>query len=322
MLLFLLLLLLLLFPRPQDQPSYVRRRCLPHLSWTVCKQGLLEIDCGVHEGICAYLGRGATWFNLKCLATHSREDGGLGLFSEGSAEYQRVFGTMPGTTLEDRPESVMRFLVFLRGRERTLAALAAKDVQARDLGDGAQAAAAALADPQGCAQRSLMGELLHRGLHLARYGNITKRLASDQPLGDLLASAADRLLSLEPGQEVMGRLGVTAEELAAQRPRTWVEAAVRKEFPAEAECQAKLPAFLDFHRRVGARMRSHLQLRGENVLRTPWLAGALLAKDPLKARAAANELLRHLCSTPPGMRTRFETAVLEDDGLVSPCKAA
>ena len=37
----------------QDQPSYVRRCCSPHVAWTVCRQGLPEFDLKTVEKVCA-----------------------------------------------------------------------------------------------------------------------------------------------------------------------------------------------------------------------------------------------------------------------------
>ena len=123
----------------EDQPSYVRRLCLNHIGWADCKQGLEEIDMSLVQALCTYLNSAisSTWWQMQCIATHSVEDGGLGLFQEGSREFRAVFSQMPGTIIQDRPEGVMNFFTFLRGREKTLALCVAKDVVARDLGQNA-----------------------------------------------------------------------------------------------------------------------------------------------------------------------------------------
>ena len=66
-----------------DNPSYVRRRCLPHIGWTVAKAGLKIVDCKVHGNICAYLTEGVTWFNLKSIACAPILEGGLGCCEMG-----------------------------------------------------------------------------------------------------------------------------------------------------------------------------------------------------------------------------------------------
>ena len=248
-----------------EQPSYVRRRCLTHIAWTICKQGLKETDCKVYESICTYLNsaQSTTWFQLKALAVLPREDGGLGLLTEGSKEYLAIFDEMPGTIVEDRPESVMNFLRFLRNKERVLAPCAAVDVVNRDLKAGALTASAALADVAGRVKRSIMAELLYRGLHLARYGNVRENLASDSRLEDLISEASAAILDVEITEGVLERFGASRAAVEALGARTWVEVAARLEFHATAECEAHMAEFLAFHQRVGGRMQAHILLRGE-----------------------------------------------------------
>ena len=74
--------------------------------------------------------------------------------------------------------------------------------------------------------------------------------------------------------------------------------------------------FNAFHLRMVARMEAHLKLRGDNLVRTPWLGGALLLTDAAKASTAARNLLLHLDSTAPRMRTKFETCMAEDQTLM------
>ena len=183
------------------------------------------------EALCTYLNSAqstACW-HLQCIAAHSVEEGGLGLFQEGSREFCAVFSQMPGTILEDRPESVMDFLRFLRGREKTLALCAAKDLAARDLGQGARKAAEALANVQGRVERSITAELLHRSLYLARQGNLTRYIASSTSLSDLLDKACTTIFDREATTSTLERVGVTFGQVAAWRARTWVEVAVRLE---------------------------------------------------------------------------------------------
>ena len=72
------------------------------------------------EALCTYVNsaQSTTWWHLQTISTHSVDEGGLGLFQEGSREFRAVFSQMPGTIIEDRPESTMNFPWFLRGREK------------------------------------------------------------------------------------------------------------------------------------------------------------------------------------------------------------
>ena len=124
----------------------------------------------------------------------------------------------------------------------------------RDLQEGAHKAAATLANVAGRVERSIMAELLHRSLHLARQGNVTRHVAASTPLTDLLEKASKVLFELQCTSTTLERFGVTAAQVAAWRARTWVEVAVRLEYPDEAESQTHLPYFNAFHLRVAARM--------------------------------------------------------------------
>ena len=281
------------------------------------KVGLNEVDQRQHERICAYLATGATWFLLKTLAVTAREEGGLGLFVQGSATYTRIFSNQPGTVLRDRPESVKLFLEFLRGREGTLARLAAIDVARRHLKDDAQEAACSLADVDQRVKRSILGELLHRGLHLAKISSTVSHIARERSLEDLWQAGAAILLDASCKTSVLRRLGAPANAMVLWSPRTWVEVAVRLEYPDEAEAWRRMDMFMSFYRRVAEAMESHLKLTGENIVRTPWLAAQLLSKDAVKATAAARELMRHLATIAPSRKTKFETVLFEDMELMA-----
>ena len=179
-----------------DNPSYVRRRCLPHIGWTVAKAGLKMVDCKVHDNICAYLTEGVTWFNLKSIACAPILEGGLGYCKMGDEMYNTLFGKAPGSIDDDRPESAAIFLTFLRGRERVLARCAEIDLTVRDLGEKAKRAAAAMADATGRLERSILAELLHRSLYLCKIGNCVGRLASEMTFEDLVSKASGRITDL------------------------------------------------------------------------------------------------------------------------------
>ena len=115
---------------------------------------------------------------------------------EGSPQYKDAFGAMPSSTVEDRPESVMNFMMFLRGRERIFAQCAAKDVAERSLGETAQQVAASLADVGARVRRSILAELLYRGLLLAKVGNKEGRVALARTLDSLEKEAADTILDV------------------------------------------------------------------------------------------------------------------------------
>ena len=294
-------------------PGYVRRRCLNHIAWTVCKAGLSECEDLCTSEICAYLNKGTTWSLLRAIATTTMAEGGLGLLRENGPRFKAIFGHAPGTILEDRPESAMTFLTWLRQGEREviLSQCAAQDLRQRtNLGQDAGKAVASLASLQSRLRRGIFAELLYRGLRLARVGNKAHRIAYDSTMRRVLQEATDYLTNLECTPAVALRLGLP---LAGGRP--WVEAYVRAHLATEDEVDDAMPLLNAFHLKIAGRMAAHLKLIGDNTNSSMWLAGAILSKDTAVAREAAVELVEHLCRTPARRRTSFEKTLFEDPSL-------
>ena len=93
----------------------------------------------------------------------------------------------------------------------------------------------------------------------------------------------------------------------ANPPRTRVEmAAVRAVGQGEEALVAMhLQSAFDFHRTITDNAGSHLALLEENTYRTTWMATKLLSKDPRVARAAAEDLARHLAAMKTGNMSPF-----------------
>ena len=70
-----------------------------------------------------------------------------------------------------------------------------------------------------------------------------------------------------------------------------------------------------------SRAQSHLSLTVHNILRTSWLAAALLHRDPGVAQEGANRLLEHLLQTAPARRTPFEKALADNDTYMANMQA-
>ena len=211
----------------------------------------------------------------------------------------------------------MRLLEFLRGREKTLALVAAMDVKNRKLKEDAVAAAVALADVDGRARRSILAELLRRGLYLAKVANKQRYFAQGYTMEGLLKAAALHLADVKCSTSVMQRLGATQAELAHWEPSSWVQVAVLKEYADEQEALRAMPMHLDFHRHLATVMDGHLKLTGEGILRTPWLAAAVLSKDATLARDAARDLVQHIGTVAATGKTKFEAALHAQKQLMS-----
>ena len=65
----------------KENPRYLRKRCMGHLSWNVTQaaiEAMPEVKKEV-QSIAAYLSDGITWSRLRGLLTRGVADGGLGL---------------------------------------------------------------------------------------------------------------------------------------------------------------------------------------------------------------------------------------------------
>ena len=292
-----------------DNPHYVRRRCLGHIAWRLADALLAEVpDYKLITRLCEYLCEGSTWTRLQGLATTPVLEGGLGLFPELSREHARVFGTTPGSIVKGRPESACEFLAFLRAKEHVLDPVCQRDVDDRHVADNTLDAVALLGDMRGRAGRSVVAELLHRALFLHRWVNVHRHIARVEPLETLFQQGKDNVQDLGLNDLVIERLGTTRAELYVKgwAPSTWVELATLLVYDDTVLAAAALPDVMELHSRLVARTVSHLALLEDNILRTTWLAGAVLSPDAAAAQASANKLERQLLTTAPARRTAFE----------------
>ena len=87
----------------------------------------------------------------------------------------------------------------------------------------------------------------------------------------------------------------------------WVDIAVRHCCVGDAfSHDDALRDALAFHMPVASNIAAHLQLVFENVMRTSWIAGAVLSPDAAAAQRAARELHDKLIRTIAAARTAFE----------------
>ena len=301
-----------------DVPGYVRRRCLGHMAWRVADAIIEDIphDTEVKK-VCEYIHKGATWTRLQALATTPIEDHGLGLFGERSTEHARIFSTAPCTIVDGRPESDMQFLRFLGGKEHVLHQLCPRDVVGRNLATATQEAVAILGDHVGRASRRVCAEVLHRALYLHFWVNNHPHISGRTSLEELSQQAKHIIQDTYLDDKTMKRLGCDHAKLVAKgwAPRTWVELAADLEYGDEALAQAAMPQLQELHLRLVTRGTSHLALVVANIMRTSWLAGATLHRDPGVAQVSALRLHRHLDSVAPDKQTPFERHLAENETL-------
>ena len=72
-----------------------------------------ELD---YQHLAAYMVDGITWGRLRAIATQAREDGGLGLFKDGSNKCTDIFSIGPSAIIKNRPETDLTSLEFLEGK--------------------------------------------------------------------------------------------------------------------------------------------------------------------------------------------------------------
>ena len=291
-------------------PGYVRHRCLPHIAWRTADMAIRSSGLD-YKALCVYFVDGITWTRLREIATRGPDDGGLGLFGDGSRGCQEIFKQSPSTIIASRPETDLNFLNLLRGKEHVLHRLALKDLEQRQLVAETVRAVSDLGDIKQRVKRAVLGEILTRCMFLLYWNGKHNKVASAMSWADLLSKATGIILNLEVTNESLQRFGSTWGEFDGlnPKPKTWVEFAVMKVVGDQDLVEIHLREALDFHRTVTDSAASHLALVGDNTFRTPWLAAKLLSTDKSLARAAAQDLARHLASTRPGNRTLFEAHV-------------
>ena len=142
-------------------PGYVRRRCLPHISWRTCDMAIRASNL-TYKNIASYFVEGITWSRLRELATRSKNDGGLQLFKDGSRRCQEVFSRKPSAIIENRPETDLNFLKILEGKDHLWHTMATKDLEGRTLHADTTAAILSLADIKARIHRRVLQEILER----------------------------------------------------------------------------------------------------------------------------------------------------------------
>ena len=85
------------------------------------------------------------------------------MFADGSRPCKDLFQNAPASIVSTRPETGMRFLQFLRGKEHLLHRLAVRDLEQRtELGTEAQRAVTNLGDIKQRIFREILCEIIDR----------------------------------------------------------------------------------------------------------------------------------------------------------------
>ena len=178
--------------------SYVRRRCWAHLSWRCVDNGvsIMESHWSV-QAVLTYLRESGTWLRLQAIAVQPNARGGLGITTEESALFRRMFSRAPPTIIEGRPETIVDAYKWLLPKEQFLARVCARDLEQRNIGQGVGEAVASLSDMKDRVYRRLNLDLVGRGLFLYQYVKKHKRLLPRVSFDDLVSRAIDILTNSE-----------------------------------------------------------------------------------------------------------------------------
>ena len=151
--------------------------------------------------------------------------------------------------MKGRPESSLRFLGFLRGREHVLHQVASRDVADRKLADATVDAVSILGDHQGRARRAVAAELLGRSLYLHARVDTHNHIAGEMALEQLSGKAKKILQDLTLDQRTLTSPGKDAAGLADKgwAPSDWVELAAVVEYRDEDLVREAMPNLRRLH---------------------------------------------------------------------------
>jgi hypothetical protein len=232
-------------------PGYVRRRCLPHIAWRTMDMAMQSSGLD-YKKLAAYLVEGVTWSRLREIAIKDPRHGGLKLLKDGSEACKKIFGRAPCAIVGTRPETDLKFLKLLRGKEHVLHELASKDLEQRSLSAESRLAVLNLGDINLRICRAILGEILERCMFLHYWNGKHAFVATTTSWDELLGRAASIILDLEITPEVLKKFGTTEYELRTLEPRTWVELVVLEVMGVPDLVADRVRDALDFHRKVSA----------------------------------------------------------------------
>ena len=223
----------------------------------------------------------------------------------------------PSAICDSRPETDLKFLKLLEGKEHLLHRMATKDLEQRSLGADARAAILNLGDIKSRIRRRVLQEILEKCMFLLYWAGKHPTVTCETTWDQLMQKAVNLILSLEITAQVLERFKMSEPDLGGMdaRPKTWVDLAVLQVVGDPDLAAEHLPEALEFHRSVSDQAAAHLSLLSDNTFKTPWLAAKLLSKCEALAQASALSLLKHVVTTRPANRTSFENHFFSQEDL-------
>jgi hypothetical protein len=133
----------------------------------------------------------------------------------------------------------------------------------------------------------------------------------------VIDKASDIVTSTECTDEVLEilRLGGTWMDLEVSH---WAEVAVMHMVGLDDEQRnALIPNVMAHVTEVSTAISSHMRLTSANMLRSTWMAAAMLSTNPAKAKEYAATFQDYMIRRPPASRTLFERELADDDNLMN-----
>ena len=177
-------------------PGYVRRRCIPHISWQTCDLAI-KVSGLDYKALCAYLCEGVVWTRLREIATKDLALGGLGLFRDTSQQCKDLFGKSPSAIMVTRPDTDLKFLKLLAGKEHLFHQLAVRDLEQRSLGAETRAAVLNLGDVKSRIARRILPEILEKCMFLLYFNQKHPSMATSTTWDELMQKGVAEILNLE-----------------------------------------------------------------------------------------------------------------------------
>ena len=142
------------------------------------------------------------------IATQDFAHGGIGLFTDTSQQCKDLFGKSPSAIIVTRPDTYLRFLKLLAGKEHLLHKLAVRDLWPRSLGVETRVSILNLVDiTNRMYRRVLQGILEKKCISLLYVNQQHPSVATCTTWDDRMQRTVSELLNLELTPMILPRFG-------------------------------------------------------------------------------------------------------------------
>ena len=294
-------------------PTYVKRRCFPHIAWRTFKAG----EDKMHEAadvtaLNRYIRKGITWSRLNAIAVRSRDEGGVAEFVEGSPEHRAFFSSAPPKLIDGRPESTIHWYEWLVPRQDMLRKLVDADLKSRNLqGDDGARGLRTLQSRQSNIFRHIDIVMMKKSMFQFYYCKGKLNVASYMSFNDFMTRTINHITNTRVTDDFLEMIGlaradVDALGLKGETMLHWVEVVLCM-VPGLGRdgTDQWLQDAMTYHMRVATAMAGHVRLTCENIERG-YMAAGMLNLNAEHAQINARLFYRHLIGQSDNTLTPFE----------------